>query len=68
MAQIQEVFYAQFFLINVVTETINKLKEIIYYQKSYIVEHYLDKFQFILEASYTDPYAIVVVRATKQRL
>jgi len=37
------------------------MKGIIYYQESYVVENYLDKFQFlILEASYTNSHTIVV--------
>ena len=42
-------------------ETVNKLKETVYYQGTYTVENYIDKFQtLIFEASYTDSCTIVI--------
>jgi len=47
-------------LVNTATKAINKLEEIIYYQKSCTIEDYLEEFQIlILKANYTDPYTVV---------
>ncbi len=43
-------------------KVVNRLEGTIYYQRSHIVEKYLDEFQIlILEASYTDSCTIVVI-------
>jgi len=44
-----------------VIKAVNRLEGTIYYQRSHVVEKYLDEFQIlILEASYTDFCTIVV--------
>jgi len=44
-----------------VIKAVNRLEGTIHYQRSHIVEKYLDEFQIlILEASYTDSCIIVV--------
>ena len=40
----KKLFHTHFFPINTTTEAINKLKETIDYQESYIVKDYLNKF------------------------
>ncbi len=60
-SKFDKLFYTYFFSINTVTEAINKLEETTYYQDSYTVENYLNKFQYlILEVNYTNLYTIVV--------
>lgn len=53
--------YEHFFLINATIKAVNRLEKMMYYQGSHIVKNYLDGFQTLIsEASYTDPYIIVV--------
>jgi len=52
-SEFKKLFYTHFFPINTTIKAVNKLKEIIYYQGSYVVEDYLDKQILISETSYT---------------
>lgn len=59
--KIEKLFYAHFFSINTKVEVINKLEKSLYYQGSYVVEDYLDKFQVLIaKTSYTNFYTIIV--------
>ena len=54
-------FQKNFFLAHSDVTAINKLESMTYYQKSWSVDDYLDKFvELVAEAGYTDPKTMVV--------